>query len=82
MTLCMGFIGLVIVLEAGPVYSVFMTGIRGTTLTVFQWIWLIGSLILVLIICIAAVLIPIRLGEKKISKDEIEWNPRTHGQNK
>jgi ABC-2 type transport system permease protein len=71
MTLCIGFIGLVVVLEAGPVYSVFMTGIRGVNLTLFQWIWLVGSFFLVLIICLAAVLIPMRLGEKKISQDEI-----------
>jgi ABC-2 type transport system permease protein len=71
MILCMGFIGLVIVLEAGPVYSVFMTGIRGVDLTLFQWIGLVGSFFLVLIICLAAVLIPMRLGEKKISQDEI-----------
>ena len=71
MTLCMGFIGLVIVLEAGPVYNVLMTGIRGVDLTLFQWIGLVGSFFLVLIICLAAVLIPMRLGEKKISQDEI-----------
>ena len=71
MTLSMGFIGLVIVLEAGPVYNVFMTGIRGVDLTLFQWIGSVGSFFLVLIICLAAVLIPMRLGEKKISQDEI-----------
>ena len=71
MTLCIGFIGLVIVLEAGPVYNVFMTGIRGAHLTVFQWIWLVGSFAIVLILCVAAVLIPMRLGEKKISQEEV-----------
>jgi ABC-2 type transport system permease protein len=71
MTLCIGFIGLVIVLEAGPVYNIFMTGIRGRSLNTFQWIWLIGSFAIVLVICVAAILIPMRLGEKKISQDEI-----------
>ena len=61
MTLCIGFIGLVIVLEAGPVYNVFMTGIRKVNLTLFQWIWSVGSFFLVLIICLAAVLIPMRM---------------------
>jgi ABC-2 type transport system permease protein len=71
MTLSIGFIGLVIILEAGPVYNIFMTGIRGTQLGVLQWIWLVGSFAVVLALCVAAVLIPIRLGEKRISQDEL-----------
>ena len=71
MTLCIGFIGLVIVLEAGPVYNIFMTGIRGVPLTVYQWIWLVGSFAIALGLCLAAVLIPMRLGEKKILQDEL-----------
>ena len=71
MTLSIGFIGLVIVLETGPVYHVFMTGVRGIGLTIFQWIWLVGSFAIVLTICIAAVVVPMRLGEKKISQEEL-----------
>jgi ABC-2 type transport system permease protein len=71
MTLCIGFIGLVIVLEAGPVYNIFMTGIRGVPLTVYRWIWLVGSFAIALGLCLAAVLIPMRLGEKKILQDEL-----------
>ena len=71
MTLCIGFIGLVIVLEAGPIYNVFMTGIRGVGLNAFQWIWLIGSFAVVFILCVAAVFIPMRLGAKKILQDEV-----------
>jgi ABC-2 type transport system permease protein len=71
MALSIGFIGLVVMLEAGPVYSIFMTGIRGTHLGALQWIWLVGSFFLVLILCLAAVVIPMRMGEKKISQDEI-----------
>jgi ABC-2 type transport system permease protein len=82
MTLCIGFIGLVIVLEAGPVYNIFMTGIRGRSLNTFQWIWLIGSFAIVLVICVAAILIPMRLGEKKISQDEIySGRTPTHARN-
>lgn len=82
MTLCIGFIGLVVVLEAGPVYNVFMTGIRGAHLKLFQWMWLAGSFFLVFIICLAAVLIPMRMGEKKISQDEIVLGPRIRARNK
>ncbi len=70
MTLCIGFIASVIVLEAGPVYHVFMTGIRGISLTGFQWLWLVGSFSVVLILCLVAVGIPMRLGEQKISRYE------------
>jgi ABC-2 type transport system permease protein len=71
MTLCIGFIALVIVLEAGPVYQVFMAGIHGRSLNAFQWIWLFGSFAIVLGLCITAIWVPMRLGEKKISQDEI-----------
>jgi hypothetical protein len=72
----------VVVLEARPVYNVFMTATRGARLTLFQWMWLAGSFFLVLIICLAAVLIPMRMGEKKISQDEIYLSARFHGLNK
>jgi ABC-2 type transport system permease protein len=82
MTLCTGFIGLVVVLEAGPVYSVFMTGIRGARLPLLQWVWLAGSFLLVFIISLAAVLIPMQMGEKRILQDEMVLGPRIHSRNK
>jgi ABC-2 type transport system permease protein len=82
MTLCIGFIGLVIVLEAGPVYNVFMTGILGFNPTPLQWIWLAASFSVVLFLCGVAVVIPMRLGEKKISKDEIYLGPQIRARNK
>jgi ABC-2 type transport system permease protein len=42
MILCVGFILLVVALEAGPVYTLFMAVIRGQGLTILQWIWLVG----------------------------------------
>jgi ABC-2 type transport system permease protein len=69
MTLCIGFIGAVIVLEAGPVYHIFMSGIRRVSLNTFQWIWFVGSFSFVLALCVTAIVIPMRLGEKRISQD-------------
>jgi len=66
MTLSIGFILAVIALEAGPVYSIFMSGIRRVGLKGFQWLWLVGSFSVVLILCLMALMIPMRLGEKKI----------------
>ena len=56
------FIGLVIVLEAGPVYAYFMAGVRGEAMSFFHWLWLIGTFILVLLLCLLAVLVPMRSG--------------------
>ncbi|MDO8784756.1 MAG: hypothetical protein Q7J12_00920 [Syntrophales bacterium] len=66
MILCTGFIGAVIVLEAGPVYSVFMAGIRGEELSLMQWIWLFVSFSIVFILCILAVMLPMRYGERRL----------------
>jgi len=77
MTISIGFIGLVIVLEAGPVYNIFMTGIREMGLSPFQWLWLVGSFSIVLVLCAGAVVIPMRLGAKKISQDELFLTLRT-----
>jgi ABC-2 type transport system permease protein len=71
MTISIGFIAAIIVVEAGPVYNIFMTGIRGVGLNAFQWMWLVGSFSFVLFLCLIATVIPMRLGEKKISRDEM-----------
>jgi ABC-2 type transport system permease protein len=81
MTLCMGFIAAVIVLEAGPVYSIFMTGIRRGSLTLFQWIWIVGSFSMIFALCITAVVIPMRLGEKKILQGDLELHVQRHDAN-
>jgi hypothetical protein len=48
-----------------------MTGILGFNPTPLQWIWLAASFSVVLFLCGVAVVIPMRMGEKKISQDEI-----------
>ena len=68
MLLAMGFITLVVVLEAGPVYQLFMAQIRGRTLSGLQHVWLLGSFALVLLLCILAVLLPMRLGERRLRR--------------
>jgi ABC-2 type transport system permease protein len=68
MTICAGFIALVIVLEAGPVYAVFMAGLRGQSLGAFQWVWLTGSFCLVLVICFLMVTIPMKMGERRLRR--------------
>ncbi len=68
MMVCAGYIGAVIIIEAGPVYNLFMAGIKETELSVFMWIWIIGSFAIAFIINILAIVVPMKFGEKKLSK--------------
>jgi len=64
------FIALVIILEAGPVYTILSAHFRGETITHLQWIWIIGSFILVVLLNIFAVQRPMAAGLKAISAYE------------
>jgi ABC-2 type transport system permease protein len=66
MILAAGFIAAVIVLEAGPVYAVFMAGFQGRSLSSLQLVWLVVSFTLVLLLCMLAVILPMRLGERRL----------------
>ena len=68
MMICGVYLGCIIIIEAGPVYNIFMAVIKERVITVFEWIWIIGSFILVFILNIIAIVLPIRFGEKKLSK--------------
>ncbi len=70
MFLCVGFIGSVIVLEAGPVYTIFMARLRGEAVPMVHWIWIIVSFILVAVINAVAVFWPMRLGSKSLCQLE------------
>jgi len=71
MMLSAGFIGLVIIIEAGPVYNIFMAGVQGRELSVFEWVWVIGSFILVFILSGLAIVLPMVFGEKRLSEEMI-----------
>jgi ABC-2 type transport system permease protein len=66
MLCCFGLIILVIILEAGPVYYLFMSMMHSKSLSLLQIIWSVISFILVLFLCILATLYPMRLGEKSL----------------
>lgn len=68
MMVCAGYVGAVIIIEAGPVYRLFMANIKGNVLTVFEWVWILGSFTLVFSLSIAAVMVPMKLGEKRLLK--------------
>ncbi len=68
MIACAGYIGLVVILEAGPVYNLFMADIRNNIITLSGWIWIVGSFSLVLILSLLAISLPMRFGEKRLSQ--------------
>jgi ABC-2 type transport system permease protein len=61
------FIALVIMLEAGPVYTILSTHFRGQEISHLQWIWIVGSFILVIFLNIFAVQRPMAAGLKAIN---------------
>ena len=66
MLCCFGLIILVIILEAGPVYYLFMAMMRSQSLSILQVFWTVISFALTLFLCIIATLYPMRMGEKSL----------------
>lgn len=66
MILSLASIAVVIILEAGPVYYVFVSGMRQQSLTTWQMAWLAGFFSIALLLCILAVIYPMRLREKSL----------------
>jgi ABC-2 type transport system permease protein len=56
------FIALVIVLEAGPVYILFMAGVRGSMISAMEWLFIGLSFAAVLLINAIAVFRPMKAG--------------------
>jgi len=63
-----GYIGAIILLEAGPVYNLFMADMRGEVLTVGIWLWIVGSFSAVLAFSVFAIILPMRFGASRLSK--------------
>ncbi len=68
MIACAGYIGLVVIIEAGPVYNLFMASIHNKTISLSIWIWIVGSFALVLVLSLLAIFLPMRFGERYLSK--------------
>jgi len=66
MILSMVFVGAVVILEAWPVYIIFMAELNNRALSLFEWAGVFFSFSGVAVLNGAAVIIPMRLGLKKI----------------
>jgi ABC-2 type transport system permease protein len=66
MLLSFGLIALVIILEAGPVYKIFMARISGHGFSFWTILWFILSFAFALLLCVFAVFFPMKAGEKHL----------------
>ena len=66
MLCCFGLIILIIILEAGPVYYIFMSMMRDQGLSLLQIAWTVVSFALVLFLCTVTTLYPMRRGERSL----------------
>jgi len=64
------FVGLVIVLEAGPVYILFMAGVREGVISFLEWLFIILSFSAALLVNGAAVFWPMKAGLKALEEYE------------
>jgi ABC-2 type transport system permease protein len=71
MIACAGYIGAVILIEAGPVYQLFMADIRGKIISPGTWLWIVGSFGAAFVFSLLAIILPMRFGENRLSKFRI-----------
>ncbi len=71
MLMTMLYIGLVVLLEAWPVYRIFSAQTFSAQISIAGWIMITFSFILVLIINILAVFLPMKIGLKRLIQREI-----------
>ena len=64
------FIGAIIVLEAGPVYILFMADLHGNQVSIYKWAFIVISFLAVLAINSLAVLKPMNMGLKALQDHE------------
>ena len=65
------FIAIIVILEAGPVYIVFMSEIDGNTVSAFQWVLIVASFVMVVLINILAIFKPMKMGLMALREHEL-----------
>lgn len=68
MMLCAAFIAAVIMLESGPVYTLFMAQVRGRLLTPGDWLWIVVSFGLVFVLSLLAFFLPLHFGARRLAR--------------
>jgi ABC-2 type transport system permease protein len=65
------YVGAVILLQAGPVYRLFMADLHGRPLTVLAWLWVAAAFSAALLLSILAVVLPLRFGETRLRQMQV-----------
>jgi ABC-2 type transport system permease protein len=68
MITCAGLITAVILLEAGPVYRIFMADLHGRPLPDYVRTWTAAAFALAFALSVAAVVLPLRFGLRRLSR--------------
>ena len=63
------FIGGVVLQEAGPVYRLFMAGIKCRQVSLWLWNWSVAAFSGALILCLTAVIVSMRFGENRLKQE-------------
>lgn len=64
------FIGLIVILEAGPVYMLFMSQVRGSVISPIEWLFIVLSFSAVVVIIGVAIFRPMKVGLKALREYE------------
>ncbi|RJP46770.1 MAG: hypothetical protein C4548_02060 [Desulfobacteraceae bacterium] len=67
MMLAAVYITVIIVLQASPVYYIFMSGLFDRDLPMTRWIWIVGSFMLILLLSVLTIVCPMLYGERRLS---------------
>ena len=70
MIFCALFMAVVIVLEAGPVYVIFTANVKGVPISGLQWLLIVPSFLMVLLIVAMAVHKPMKMGLQSLTQSE------------
>ena len=60
------FMGMIIILEAGPTYTIITAQIKGTQISMISWVWIYFSFTIALLINIIAIFFPFKIGLKSL----------------
>jgi ABC-2 type transport system permease protein len=71
MLTCAAYIGVVILLQAGPVYWLFMADLHGRTFSTATWLWIGAAFSAAFVLSILAVILPLRFGIRRLSRMSI-----------
>lgn len=64
------FMAVIIILEAGPVYLLFTSGVRGEAVSGIQWLFVITSFVAVFLLILFTVYKPMKMGAEALSRYE------------